>query len=52
MNVPSTQHVDSSGVLSNNFSLLRIKGAGSGCAGELAMCILITLRHFHETTGT
>lgn len=35
MNVPSTEHVDSPGVLSNNFSLLSIKG-------ELAMCVLIT----------
>lgn len=52
MNVPSKHHVDSSGVLSNNFSLLSMKGVGSGHAGELAMGILITLRHLHKVTGT
>lgn len=52
MNVPNTQHIDSSGMLSNNFSLMNIKGAGAGCAGELAMCILIIPRHLDEVTGT
>lgn len=30
MDVPSKQHVDPSGLLSNNFSLLNVEGTGSG----------------------
>lgn len=52
MNVPSTQHIDSSGMLSNNFSLMNIKRAGSDHAGGLATCIFITPRHLDEVTGT